>query len=61
MADSWQGLMYVRDNCIKLGGVTRTADVGDWQALRYTTEGLRPLGDYPSLEAAQRAVEKAWT
>ena len=56
----WQGLCYVEEGIIRRGAVTRASGSGDWQAFRHDIDlGYVPLGDYPTAEDAQEAVERA--
>jgi hypothetical protein len=58
-AFEWQGLCYVEEGIIRRGAVTRASGTGDWQAFRYDIDlGYVPLGDYPTVERAQEAVER---
>jgi hypothetical protein len=58
--DRWQGLMYVREGVISLGGVARDREGLPWTAVKLDMQaGQVPLGDFPQLEDAKRAVEQA--
>ena len=61
MAGLWQGLMYVdASGILLLGAVTRDTGVGPWQAWRLHPHADNELiGEYPTAEDAQRAVERA--
>ena len=60
MANSWQGLLYVRDDVISLGAVTHEIGVGLWAAVKCDIDrGQVPLGGYLTVEEAQAAVERA--
>ena len=61
MAFSWQGLMYVEDGIISRGGVARHHESLPWTAIKCDIElGQVPLGDYPTVEEAKQAVERAY-